>query len=136
MKLLEQVHSGKKPAPRRLMVYGVQGVGKSLFAANAPRPIFIQTEDGLGEIACDKFPITTSLADAIGALSELYTEEHPYQTVVIDSLDWLERLIWAEVCRRRNVENIEDIGYSKGYVFALTQWREVLEGLTDRKSVV
>ena len=130
MKLLEQVHSGKKPAPRRLMVYGVQGVGKSLFAANAPRPVFLQTEDGLGEIACDKFPLTISFADAMAALSELYTEEHPYQTVVVDSADWLERLIWAEVCRRRNVENIEDIGYSKGYVFALTQWREVLEGLT------
>ena len=60
----------------------------------------------------------------------LYAEEHAYQTVVMDRLDWLERLIWAEVCRKRRVETIEDIGYAKGYVFALTQWREVLEGLT------
>ena len=49
---------------------------------------------------------------------------------MVDSLDWLERLIWAEVCRKRNVESIEDIGYAKGYVFALTQWREFLEGLS------
>jgi len=49
--------------------------------------------------------------------------------VVVDSLDWLERLIWAEVCRKRGVESIEDIGYAKGYIFALTQWREVLDGL-------
>ena len=48
---------------------------------------------------------------------------------MVDSLDWLERLIWAEVCRKRGVESIEDIGYAKGYTFALTQWREVLEGL-------
>ena len=61
------------------------------------------------------------------ALSDLYTEEHTYRTVVVDSLDWLERLIWEEVCKQKTVENIEDIGYAKGYMFALTQWREFLD---------
>ena len=130
MKLLEQVVSGKTPAPRRVMVYGTHGIGKSTFAACAPKPIFLQTEDGLGEIECDKLPVATTYTESMKGLSELYTEPHPYQTVVVDSLDWLERLIWSEVCRKRNVESIEDIGYSKGYVFALTQWREFLEGLT------
>jgi hypothetical protein len=130
MKLLEQVVSGKIPAPRRVMLYGTQGIGKSTFASCAPNPIFLQTEDGLGEIDCAKFPLVTSFNEAMGALSELYTEPHPYQSVVVDSLDWLERLIFAEVCRKRNVENIEEIGYAKGYVFALTQWREFLEGLS------
>ena len=130
MKLLEQVVSGKTPAPRRVMVYGTHGIGKSTFAACAPKPIFLQTEDGLGEIECDKLPVVATFNEAMKGLSELYTEPHPYQTIVVDSLDWLERLIWSEVCRKRNVESIEDIGYSKGYVFALTQWREFLEGLT------
>ena len=130
MKLLEQVMSGKTPAPRRVMLYGTQGIGKSTFASCAPKPIFLQTEDGLGEIDCDKLPLVTSFNEAMTALSELYTEPHPYQTIVVDSLDWLERLIWTEVCRKRNVESIEDIGYAKGYIFALTQWREFLEGLS------
>lgn len=130
MSLLEKIVCGKAPAPRRVMLYGTHGIGKSTFAACAPKPIFLQTEDGLGEIDCDKLPLVTNFNEAMGALSELYTEKHPYQTVVVDSLDWLERLIWAEVCRKRNVENIEEIGYSKGYVFALTQWREFLEGLS------
>jgi len=130
MKLLEQVRSGPKPAPRRVMLYGTHGIGKSTFASNAPKPIFLQTEDGLGEIDCDKFPLTASFDEAMKALSELYTDKHPYRTVVVDSLDWLERLIWSDVCRKRNVESIEDIGYAKGYTFALTQWREFLEGLT------
>jgi hypothetical protein len=102
----------------------------STFASCAPRPIFLQTEDGLGEIDCDKLPLSTTFGDAMKALSELYTEQHPYRTIVVDSLDWLERLIFAEVCRKRNVESIEDIGYAKGYIFALTQWREFLEGLS------
>ena len=130
MKLLEQVMIGKTPAPRRVMLYGTHGIGKSTFAACAPKSIFLQTEDGLGEIDCDKLPLATTFNDAMKALSELYTEKHPYKTVVVDSLDWLERLIWAEVCRKRNVESIEDIGYAKGYIFALTQWREFLEGLS------
>ena len=130
MKLLEQVVSGKTAAPRRVMLYGTHGIGKSTFASCAPSPVFVQTEDGLGEIDCDKLPVATTFQDVMKGLSELYTEPHPYQTVVVDSLDWLERLIWAEVCRKRNVESIEDIGYAKGYIFALTQWREFLEGLT------
>lgn len=130
MTLLEQVMSGKTPAPRRVMLYGVQGVGKSTWAACAPKPIFLQTEDGLGEIDCDKLPLSTTYDGSMKALSALYMEPHSYQTVVVDSLDWLERLIWVEVCRKRNVESIEDIGYAKGYVFAITQWREFLEGLS------
>ena len=129
MQLLEQVQTGRRPAPRRVMLYGAHGIGKSTFAAMAPRPIFLQTEDGLGEIDCDRFPLAQSFADGMQALAGLYTAEHPYRTLVADSLDWLERLIHADVCRQRSVENIEDIGYSKGYTFALTQWREFLTGL-------
>jgi len=128
-KLLQQVHKGKKPAPRRVMVYGTHGIGKSSFAACSDKPIFIQTEDGLGGIDCVKFPLAKTYDQVIQALSELYLEKHPYQTVVIDSLDWLERLIWAEVCGEKKVENIEDIGYAKGYSFALTQWRDFIAGL-------
>jgi hypothetical protein len=130
MKLLEQVVNGRTQAPRRVMLWGTQGVGKSTWASHAPNPIFIPTEDGLSDLGCSRFPLATTFDQAMQALSELYTEKHSFRTVVVDSLDWLERLIWAEVCRKRSVESIEDIGYGKGYIFALTQWREFLEGLT------
>lgn len=129
MSLMQQIAKGLQPGPRRLLLYGTQGIGKSTFAASSESPVFIQTEDGLGEIGCDKFPLADSFEQAMAALTELYTQKHSYRTVAIDSLDWLERLIWAEVCRKRNVTNIEDIGYAKGYIFALNQWRDFLEGL-------
>lgn len=129
MKLMDQITSGPRPAPRRTMLYGVQGIGKSTFGSMAEGAIFITTEDGLGRINCASFPLATQYEHVLAALGELYTEPHSFRTVVIDSLDWLEQLIWAEVCRKRNVESIEDIGYAKGYTFALTQWREVLAGL-------
>lgn len=129
MQLLNQIERGKTSKPRRTKVYGTHGVGKSTFAAESEKPIFVQTEDGLAGIEADRFPLATRYGDVLNALSELYTEQHEYRTVVIDSLDWLERLIWTDVCEKRGVENIEDIGYGKGYVFALTQWREILAGL-------
>ena len=129
MTMLKTITTGRVQCPRRTLVYGVQGVGKSTFGAMAESPVFIQTEDGLNDIDCSRFPIATSLADVMSALGALYAEKHEYRTVVIDSLDWLERLIWADVCTKRSVESIEDIGYAKGYVFALAQWRDVLAGL-------
>lgn len=129
MRLLNQIHSGKRPAPRRTMVYGVHGVGKSSFAAAAEKPIFLPTEDGVGEIDCDSFPLAGSFEECLEALSELYSEDHAYRTIVVDSLDWLERMIWSDVCGKRGVDSIEDCGYGKGYVFALDPWREFLEGL-------
>jgi len=126
---LSQIERGTQTAPRRVMVYGTHGIGKSTFGAMAEHPIFVQTEDGLANIDVDRFPLATRYGDVLAVLGELYTAEHEYRTVVIDSLDWLERLIWGEVCAKRGVESIEDIGYAKGYIFALTQWREILTGL-------
>jgi len=129
MTLLDSIRKGRAQAPRRTLLYGVHGVGKSTFGAMAERPIFIPTEDGLSDIDCERFPLAEQYDDVLNALGALYTEEHQYRTVVIDSLDWLEQLIWAEVCRKRGVENIEDIPFGKGYVFALNYWRDVLAGL-------
>ena len=129
MSLLSQLQVGKRPAPRRCMVHGVQGVGKSTFGARSRKPVFIQTEDGLGEIDCVKFPLSRSFAEVMAALTELASQDHDFETVVVDSLDWLERLIWQEVCTAENVSNIEKIGFQKGYTFALNFWRKFLDAL-------
>ena len=91
MSLLQKIHSGPRHSPPRLMVYGVEGIGKSTIASQAPKPIFIQTEDGLDQLDCDSFPLAQTLGEVESAVQALIAEEHDYQTVVIDSADWLER---------------------------------------------
>ena len=89
MTLLQTIQRGKQPLPPRLVLYGTEGIGKSTFGSQCPAPVFIQTEDGLAEIDCDKFPLATSFDDIVGYVNSLLNEPHEYQTVVIDSLDWL-----------------------------------------------
>ena len=131
MSMLEQVQHGRTPKPPRVLCYGVEGVGKSTFGSQAPKPIFVQCEDGLDEIDCDKFPLATSYDDVAAALTDLRREKHNYETVVIDSLDWLERLIWDKLCEQHGVSSIEKVdgGYARGYTHALTFWREIIDHL-------
>jgi len=115
--------------PPRVLAYGIHGVGKSTFAAAAPSPVFIQTEEGLDALDVQAFPLARSFADAMDAIGALYEEEHEFKTVVIDSVDWLEQLIFKDVAQEQKVSSIEDIGYGKGYVFAASRWATLLEGL-------
>src|SRR5690606_11076180 len=118
----------------RVMLYGTHGIGKSTFGAMADRPIFVPTEDGLGDIDCEWFPLARCLGDVMAALESLYTSEHEHRTVVIASLDWLERLIWSEVCDDQRVDNIEKIGYAKGYTCPIDKCRTVLGALDALRS--
>jgi hypothetical protein len=136
MTLLSRIQRGRTPMPPRLFLYGTEGIGKSTFASHAPKPVFVQTEDGLGEIECERFPLASSFEDVQLALGELHSEEHDYETVVVDSLDWLERLVWDVVCKEHGAKSIEKVdgGYSKGYVHALVYWRRVVDLLNALRS--
>lgn len=129
--MLNTVIKGKKFEPPRIIVYGPEGIGKSTFGASAPNPIFIQIEDGLSQIDCHRFPKAEKLDDVDGQLNSLLSEDHDYQTLVIDSADWLEKLIFEWVCARFGVSVVEkaDGGWGNGYKQALNVWSELLKKL-------
>jgi len=110
----------------RVMIYGPHGLGKTTFGAGAPNPIFILTEDGLGRLEIDHFPLAQSFDDVLGAIGTLYEEDHNFQTVVIDSLDWLDNLIWKDIHSKHDKKAL---AYGKGAVIAADYWRTVLDGL-------
>lgn len=123
---LTSIKRNKNIAAPRLLVYGVEGIGKSTFAAGAPAPVFIQTEDGLGSLQVDHFPLAQKVSDVLDALSSLFSDDHTFKTVVIDSLDWLENLIWRDIEEKYDAK---DLAYGKGAMIAADKWREILDGL-------
>ena len=130
--------SKTSPKPPIITLHGTAGIGKTTFAAQAPAPVFVRTEDGLGTIVADAFPLAQSWADVLGALGALYTDEHDYKTVIIDSLSALEPLIWKQVAADEKKANIEACGYGRGYVLAVYYWQQFIEGcaaLRDEKGM-
>src|SRR5574343_961955 len=119
-----------QPKAPRIIIHGAPGVGKTTLACSAPNPVVIRTEDGLGVLDVEAFPLAESYQDVIDAIGALYTEDHQYQTLVLDSLDWLEPLIRQKVCSDNKVASIEALGYGKGYVEALYHWRTFFDGIT------
>jgi hypothetical protein len=111
-----------------MIIYGASGLGKTTLACGAPDPVVAWVEDGAGLLQVPGWKIET-FSDMMAAIGQLYQEEHEYKTLVIDSLDWLERLIWAHLCEINKWGSIEDPGYGKGYAAAVSVWRECLEGL-------
>lgn len=135
---LASLRSSTSLSPPRLLLYGVAGVGKTKLAADAPRPVILQTEDGLGRIEATTFGLLRSFDEIMEALGALYTEPHDFETLVVDSLDWLEPLVWQHTARTHNQPDIESFGYGKGYLAALDTWRSFLDGvnaLRDERSM-
>ena len=123
---LASVVRNREIGPPRILLYAPHGLGKTTFGANAPAPIFILTEDGLGVLEVNHFPLAKSEGDVIAALGALYEEQHDFQTVVIDSLDWLDNMIWADV---NATHDEKALAYGKGAVIVAERWRTILDGL-------
>lgn len=135
---LQAVTSGRRERPFRICVYGPGGIGKSTFAAQAPNPIFIPIEEGTDEIETNRFPQPDNWEEVKDALRILLKDKHEYQTLVIDTLDALEQLIWVEVCRKYNKSTIEEFDYFKGHAHATKWWREllkILDVLRDKRGM-
>lgn len=120
--------------PPRIVLYGVEGIGKSTFASMADRPIFLGPEDGTPHLEVERFPIPDDMVwlDLLDAIDDLTATETPYHTLVVDTVDWVEPLIWTAVVNRsKDSVTIEDVGggFQKGYKEAIMEWRQLLARL-------
>ncbi len=107
--------------PIRMMLHAEPKAGKSHLVAGAPDALFIDCEQGtLGldvrRVCADRWGV---VVDTVRGLAN---EAHPFKTVVLDTLDSLERLCCESVCQDAGADNVADISYGRGWSEVEARW--------------
>ncbi len=130
---LGSLKSSKRQTPPVLAIYGIGGIGKTTIGAEFPNPIYLHTvgEETPVDIDLPSAEIE-SFNDLMDAFTALLTEEHEFKTVIIDSLDAFEKMVWAYTCQRMGWDTIDSndkgspTAFGKGYLEADNDWLEYI----------
>lgn len=129
MSRLKTIQRTRKNRPPFMVIYGDHGIGKTTFGASAPNPIFIATEDGQAYVDADSFGLCETSVAVTGCIKTLLEEKHDYKTCVVDSLDWLERVINKEVAERAGKASVEEIPFGVGFGTVAAEFGNIISGL-------
>jgi GTPase SAR1 family protein len=116
---------------KKVGIYGPEGVGKTSFAARFPGAVFIDTEGSTRHMDVARFDPPEELSDVITQINYVISNPKQFGTLVIDTVDWLEKLLFNAVCVENKWKSIEDPGYGKGYVAAKQKMQQLLEMLDN-----
>ena len=126
-----EITKGKIPKPIKAIIYGPEGIGKSTLASHCPDPVFIDTEGSTAHMAVARFPAPESWTMLLEEVREVIKDPTICKTLVIDTLDWAERLCIAHVCAVNKWNSIEAPGYGRGYVVVKEEFGKLLNLLTE-----
>lgn len=130
--------SDEQKRPRKIVIYGTHGIGKSSMAAAFPYGpvVFLPTEDGYQDLrpkvkvlTFNKKRTIDSESELLQAITLLYESNHPYKAVVLDSAEAAEALIQKQVAESAGKDSIADIGFGKGHAAAASKFGTMLSGL-------
>lgn len=126
-----EIIRGKIKKKKKVVLYGPEGIGKSSFAAQFPKPIFIDTEGSTIEMDVDRLQKPTSWTMLNQQIDWVKTQVGQFETLVIDTIDWAEMLCIESVCSTHGKKGIEDFGYGNGYVYVKEEFGRFLNKLSD-----
>ena len=114
----------------KVLVYGVEGIGKSTLASQFPDALFIDTEGSTRYLDVSRFdPAPTSWTQLVEMVRWAQANASPGSTLVIDTLDWAERMCIDSVLAQNKWASIETPGYGKGYRAVYEQFGRLLDEL-------
>jgi hypothetical protein len=127
-KFLQAVTKGKVVEPIFGIVYGDEGVGKTTLGAGLPKVIFGGPESAK-RFDVARLPAPKSFSEFLDQVKELRDEQHDFQSFCLDSLDWLELLLFDEVKRSQSAKSIEDTfgGYGKWVNGVTGYWKQLID---------
>ena len=112
------------------MVYGTEGIGKSTFVAQFPNPLFIDTEGSTGSMNVKRLPKPTSLTMLYEEI-EYVKQNRLCDTLIIDTIDWAERMAIEFICSKSNKTSITQFGYGEGFIQLEEEIGRMLNRLSD-----
>lgn len=127
-----EVTKGKISKAQKVVIYGPEGIGKSTFGSKFKKPIFLDVEGSTNQLDVARMPAPDSWQMVKSLLGDFRKDRMGYETLVIDTADWAERLCVAQVCAERGIESLggaED--YGKSYNILSVQWGKFLDFLTE-----
>lgn len=132
MTLASLVKTGPAAEPVRLILQGVEGIGKTTFASKAPGVLFLTPEDGGGDLDTTRL-VVESWKDVLSRVRMLLDEPHEYRVLALDTINALERLCQAHLVAEAHVATIEDVGggYGKGYTRSTEAQAELVRMLDE-----
>ena len=125
-----RITTGAVARPQKVVLYGVEGIGKTSLAAQFPNPLFIDTEGGTEAYDVARAERPQSWTALKGLLRDV-AAERPCGTLVLDTADWAERMLCDELCAKNKWASMETLGYGKAWQFALEEFGRMLDLLTD-----
>jgi hypothetical protein len=123
------IRRGKVAKAQRACIYGVEGLGKTTLASRFPSPVFIDTEQGSDHLDVARFENTRDWAGIKSAVEQLTAKPTEFKTLIIDSIDWAEKFLTEDICRRSHKASIEEFGYGKGYTYLAEEFAGFLRSL-------
>jgi len=111
-----------------VLVYGPTKIGKSTFCSQSDQALFLATEPGLNALDVYQVPIQT-WEELRAACGEVEKGDHPFKTVVIDTIDNAYKFCTDFIVKKYNIEHESDLGYGKGYALVNNEFQRVLTKL-------
>ena len=111
------ITSGRVARPQKVVLYGVEGIGKTSLAAQCPEPLFIDTEGGTAHLDVRRLQKPESWEELISLIKEVAATPDVCRTLVIDTADWAEAMAIDHICQKYKQNSIESFGYGKGYTY-------------------
>lgn len=120
--------SGKTAKSVKVMLYGVEGIGKTTFASKFPGAVFIDTEGSTQHMDVDRLPPPQSWDELIREVQWCIDNRDRLQTLVIDTADWADQMCQQAVVSTggEKIHSIEDFGYGKGYTMVQEKFQTEL----------
>lgn len=124
-----QIIKGKQADAIKVLIYGPEGIGKSTLASRFPNPVFIDTEGSTRFLDVARTETPCSWNEIIDQVNYFFMNPQEAGTLVIDSIDWAEKMCIEQFLQERKIKGIEDMPYGRGYTYIAEEMGFLLKRL-------